>query len=81
VKALHTAAGPAQEVGAAVGELIAVGVPAILIAAVRACATAVLEALEPGALTVGEAEALRAALREFGTVVAPALRPNEVTRG
>jgi hypothetical protein len=81
VKALHTASGPAQEVGAAVGELISAGVPAILIAAVRACATAVRAALEPGALTVEEAAAVRAALHEFGAAVAPALRTGEGNHG
>jgi hypothetical protein len=81
VKALHAAAGPAHEVGVAVGELIAAGVPAILIAAVRACTAAVRDALEPGALTVEEGAALRAALHEFGTIVGPALRTGEAHHG
>jgi hypothetical protein len=81
VKALHAAAPSAQEVGAAVGELIAAGVPAILIAALRASATAVRDALEPGALTVEEGTALRAALHDFGRIVAPALRGGEVDHG
>jgi len=81
VQALHAAAGSAHEVGAAVGEVIAAGVPAIVIAAVRACATAVGAALEPGALTIDEAAALRAALHEFGSIVTPALRPGEVRHG
>lgn len=80
-QALHSAAGPAHDVGVAVGDLIAAGVPAILIAAVRACATAVSSALEPGALTLEESTALRGALREFGAAVAPALRAAETGHG
>jgi hypothetical protein len=75
--ALHTVAAPAREVGAAVAELIEAGVPAILVAAVCACAAAIRDAATEGTLTAEEAAQLREALRELGGAITPLLPATE----
>ena len=72
--ALHIPTGPAQDVGAAVGDVIESGVPTIVNAALHACIVAITDLIAADALTSEERESLHSAVRELSETALPALQ-------